>query len=52
MAEDQVSTNPISSLPTQARVVIIGGGVTGCSLAYHLYISDSKSVKDLWMEHI
>ncbi|SMR82300.1 4-methylaminobutanoate oxidase (formaldehyde-forming) [Aliiroseovarius halocynthiae] len=24
------------SLPTQARVVIIGGGVIGCSVAYHL----------------
>ena len=23
-------------LPTRARVVIIGGGVTGCSIAYHL----------------
>src|SRR6185312_16982765 len=25
-----------ASLPTQARVVIIGGGIIGCSLAYHL----------------
>ena len=25
-----------TSLPTQARVVIIGGGVIGCSIAYHL----------------
>lgn len=24
------------SLPTQARVVIIGGGIVGCSVAYHL----------------
>ena len=23
-------------LPSQARVVIIGGGVVGCSVAYHL----------------
>ncbi|EHK75627.1 dehydrogenase, partial [Sinorhizobium meliloti CCNWSX0020] len=22
--------------PTQARVVIIGGGIIGCSVAYHL----------------
>jgi glycine cleavage system aminomethyltransferase T/glycine/D-amino acid oxidase-like deaminating enzyme len=25
-----------NALPTQARVVIIGGGVVGCSIAYHL----------------
>jgi heterotetrameric sarcosine oxidase gamma subunit len=25
-----------ASVPTQARVVIIGGGVIGCSIAYHL----------------
>ena len=24
------------TLPTQARVVIIGGGIMGCSTAYHL----------------
>ena len=24
------------SLPSKARVVIIGGGVIGCSVAYHL----------------
>ena len=23
-------------LPTQARAVIIGGGISGCSVAYHL----------------
>ena len=27
---------PNALLPTQARVVIIGGGVIGCSIAYHL----------------
>jgi 4-methylaminobutanoate oxidase (formaldehyde-forming) len=26
----------MSNLPTKARVVIIGGGVVGCSVAYHL----------------
>ncbi|MCE8507147.1 FAD-dependent oxidoreductase [Ruegeria pomeroyi] len=26
----------MADLPTQARVVIIGGGVVGCSVAYHL----------------
>src|SRR5687768_14160099 len=25
-----------SSLPTHARVIIIGGGIVGCSVAYHL----------------
>jgi glycine/D-amino acid oxidase-like deaminating enzyme len=24
------------NLPTSARVVIIGGGIIGCSVAYHL----------------
>jgi glycine cleavage system T protein len=26
----------MTSLPTQARAVIIGGGISGCSVAYHL----------------
>lgn len=26
----------MTNFPTQARVVIIGGGITGCSIAYHL----------------
>lgn len=26
----------MSEFPSQARVVIIGGGVGGCSIAYHL----------------
>ncbi len=26
----------MTDLPTRARVVIIGGGVVGCSVAYHL----------------
>jgi glycine cleavage system aminomethyltransferase T/glycine/D-amino acid oxidase-like deaminating enzyme len=32
------NTNPVqsSSLPTHAQVVIIGGGVIGCNVAYHL----------------
>ena len=25
-----------SPLPTEAKVVIVGGGIVGCSLAYHL----------------
>jgi len=26
----------VDAFPTQARVVIVGGGIAGCSLAYHL----------------
>jgi glycine/D-amino acid oxidase-like deaminating enzyme len=25
-----------NKLPTQSQVVVIGGGVVGCSIAYHL----------------
>ena len=31
-------------LPTQAHVVIIGGGIIGCSIAYHLA---QRGVKDV-----
>ena len=33
MSTDRPSDQP---LPSQARVAIIGGGVIGCSIAYHL----------------
>jgi len=35
---EQVNSNhtSVDSLPTHAQVVIIGGGVIGCSVAYHL----------------
>jgi len=36
MTADRSSTSSPSSFPTQAQVVIIGGGVIGCSVAYHL----------------
>ncbi len=36
MTQDQSPTNAQSNFPTQAQVVIIGGGVIGCSVAYHL----------------
>ena len=29
-------SSPASKLPGAARAVIIGGGVSGCSVAYHL----------------
>ena len=34
MTERHSSTT--ETLPTQAQVVVIGGGVIGCSVAYHL----------------
>ena len=36
MFADQTPTGSTSSLPTHAQVVIIGGGIIGCSVAYHL----------------
>jgi len=36
MTEIQPPHSSSSSLPSQAQVVIIGGGVIGCSVAYHL----------------
>src|SRR5437879_3784125 len=32
------------SLPTDAKVVIVGGGVAGCSVAYHLALLGWKDV--------
>ena len=31
-----MSTEPDTKLPSSARVVIVGGGIMGCGLAYHL----------------
>jgi heterotetrameric sarcosine oxidase gamma subunit len=36
MTEADSTRAPSDSFPTQAQVVIIGGGVIGCSVAYHL----------------
>jgi 4-methylaminobutanoate oxidase (formaldehyde-forming) len=36
MSPNQSSTNSPNNLPSQAQVVIVGGGVIGCSVAYHL----------------
>jgi len=36
MKEKQTLNDPTNQLPTHAQVVIIGGGVIGCSVAYHL----------------
>src|SRR5512137_2397866 len=34
----------MTDLPSQAQVVIIGGGVGGCSIAYHLTLMGWKDV--------
>ena len=34
----------MADLPTKARAVIIGGGVAGCSVAYHLAKQGWKDV--------
>ncbi len=34
----------MADLPTHARVVIVGGGVIGCSVAYHL----AKQAGPMW----
>jgi len=36
MTNNQTQTKSPGDLPTQSQVVIIGGGVIGCSVAYHL----------------
>jgi glycine cleavage system aminomethyltransferase T/glycine/D-amino acid oxidase-like deaminating enzyme len=33
---DNAAAGGASAVPSRARVVIVGGGVTGCSIAYHL----------------
>ena len=33
---DVAAVLPASDLPAQARVVIVGGGIVGSSIAYHL----------------
>lgn len=36
MTNDRISEDANGTLPAQAQVVIVGGGVIGCSVAYHL----------------
>ena len=40
----EIMNNPIKKLPAQAQVVIIGGGVIGCNIAY----CDVSELVDHW----
>jgi len=48
MTEKKSSKKKI--LPKKAKVVIIGGGVIGCSTAYHLAKLGWKDVVQTWLE--
>ncbi len=45
-------TEPTRGLPTRARVVVIGGGVVGCSTAYHLVKAGWSDVLLLEQGHL
>jgi len=44
MQENQINQGTTDLLPSRAKVVIIGGGVIGCSVAYHLAKSGWKDI--------
>ena len=44
MTEKQATEKSTGKLPAHAKVVIIGGGVIGCSTAYHLIKRGWKDV--------
>ncbi len=44
MADNKPSGKSSNRLPERAKVVIIGGGVIGCSTAYHLAKLDWKDI--------
>jgi len=44
MSANQKSSNSSGNIPSQAQIIIIGGGVIGCSIAYHLTKLGKKDV--------
>ena len=44
MSTDQKPSSSSGNIPSQAQIVIIGGGVIGCSIAYHLTKLGRKDV--------
>ena len=45
----------VKQIPSSAQVVIVGGGVIGCSVAYHLTklgIKDIVLINQLFIENI
>ena len=41
---DVESMLPASSLPSAARIVVVGGGIVGASIAYHLALAGETDV--------
>lgn len=41
---DAASVMPVSAMPDRARIVIVGGGIIGASIAYHLTRSGERDV--------
>ena len=48
MSLQTASAPPSRSLPTRAQVVVVGGGIIGCSVAYHLAHLGWTDVVVLW----
>ena len=41
---DVAAALPVSSLPSAARIVVVGGGIVGASIAYHLTLAGETDV--------
>ncbi len=52
MTEDAGERRPTGDLPARARVVVVGGGVIGCSTAYHLTRAGVSDVLLLEQGHL